>query len=185
SYSVNLEELGPVLAVERARRRFEFCGAQVVGRRVDEIAGKAHALDDAREILAVDVARQLELDVPLVLPAVADEAVGAERESERREPRIVRRGGEAIGARRQQPRQRARPKQVLACPGGVLGREGGAGWAAAGAGGGAGAARLRPEPRGVGEASRARIEPAAQLPPVRRVNEGYRNRRDRVAAGKK
>ena len=52
--------------------------------------------------------------------AVAAEAVAAEREGERRQPRIVRRIGEAIDARRQQARQRAGPEQVAGFGGLVL-----------------------------------------------------------------
>ena len=70
---------------ERARGLLELRRAHVVGRRVDEIAGEAHALDDAAEIVAVDVAGEFELDVLRLRLAVAREAVAAEREGERRQ----------------------------------------------------------------------------------------------------
>jgi hypothetical protein len=87
-------------ARQRARGVFELGRPHVVCRRVDEIARERNALHDPGEILAVDVAGQLELDVLLVLLAVAIEAVATEREGKRRKLRIVRGGGEAIGARR-------------------------------------------------------------------------------------
>jgi hypothetical protein len=97
----------------------------------------------------------------------------------------VRGGGEAIGARRQRPRQRTRPKQILVGLLGALEREEHAGKAAVSSGEEKLAARLRLEAGGVRERTRARIKALAQVAPGRRVNEGYRNRGDRVAAGKK
>ncbi len=93
--------------------------------------------------------------------------------------------GEAIGARRQQRRQRTRPEQILA--GVVLGleREQHAG---------KGPVRRRQqkmapglgfEARRVGEGTRARIEPLTQVAPSGRVNESYRNCRGGMTAGKK
>ena len=62
---------------------------------------------DAAQLVAVDAVRAAPgcTSVRLRL-AVAGEAVGAEREGERGEARIVRRVGEAIGAGRQQPGKR-------------------------------------------------------------------------------
>src|SRR5262245_23256267 len=67
--------LGAVALRQRARRRFELGRPEVVRRRVDEITRKRDAVDDAGEILAVDVAGQLELHVLPVLLSVAGEAV--------------------------------------------------------------------------------------------------------------
>ena len=93
--------------------------------------------------------------------------------------------GEAIGARRQQRRERTRPEQILArvVPG--LEREQHAGKAPVGRRQQKVAAGLGFEARRVGEGTRARIEPPAQVAPSGRVNEGYRNRRGGMAAGKK
>src|SRR5262249_9624386 len=98
---------------------------------------------------------------------------------------IVREGGETIGARGHQSRQCARPKQVLVGLLGTLERKQDAGKTALGRGQEAVAACLRLEARRIHEGTRARIERLAQLAPGRRVNEGYRNRPDRPAAGKK
>ena len=65
------------------------------------------------KILAVDALRQFELDRARFGLAVAREAVGAEREGERRKPRVVRLVGEAIDAVRQLLRQPAGKEQVL------------------------------------------------------------------------
>ena len=62
---------GAVAAGQRARGVLELLRAHVVGGRVDEIAGEAHALDDTAEIGAVDVAGELELHLLLVLLAIA------------------------------------------------------------------------------------------------------------------
>src|SRR5262249_35417177 len=67
--------LGAVALRQRARRRFELGRPQIVRRRVDEIARKRDAVDDAGEIFAVDVAGQLELHLFPVLLAGAGEAV--------------------------------------------------------------------------------------------------------------
>ena len=65
------------------------------------------------EVGAVDAVGQLEPHRLVVRLAVAREAVGAEREGERGEPRVVRRVGEAVGAGRQQAGQAARQEAVL------------------------------------------------------------------------
>jgi len=177
--------LGAVARRERARRRFELGRPQVVRRRVDEIARQRDAVDDAGEIFAVDVAGELELHLFRVLLAIAGEAVGAEREGERGEPRVVRGVGEAIGARRQRRRERTRPKQILAGVVFALEREDDAGKRPIGPRQQKVAAGLGFEARGIGEGPRARIEPLAQGGPGGGVNEGYRNRRGGMAAGKK
>ena len=109
----------------------------------------------------------------------------AEREGERGEPRVVRGVGEAIGARRQRRGERTRPKQILA--GVVLGleREQHVGKRPVGPRQQQVAAGLGFEASGIGEGPRARIEPLAQGGPSGGVNEGYRNRRGGLAAGKK
>src|SRR5262249_28861107 len=120
-----------------------------------------------------------------VLLAVAGEAVCAEREGERRESRIVRGIGEAIGARRQQGRQRTRPKQILARIVLALEREQHAGKRPVGRRKEEVTAGLGFEAGGIREGTRAPIEALAQAAPRGRVNEGYRDRRGGVAAGKK
>ncbi len=105
--------LAPWRGRERARGVFELGRAHVVGRRVDEVAGKADALRDAGQVVAIDVARQLEPDVLGVLLAVAREAVGAEREGERRE--LANRAGRWRSGRLpagSELGQRPRPEQV-------------------------------------------------------------------------
>ena len=87
--------------------------------------------------------------------------------------------GEAIGARRQRRRERTGPEQILGCIVFALEREQHPGERPVVA------ADLGFEARGIGEGPRARIEPLAQGGPGGRVNEGYRNRRGGMAAGKK
>ena len=65
---------------------------------------------------AVDAVRNYELRAVRIRLAVARELVGAEREGERRKPRVVRRVGEAIGAGRQQAGQAAGQEAVLVGP---------------------------------------------------------------------
>src|SRR5262249_25324567 len=177
--------LGAVALRQRACRRFEFGRPEVVRRRVDEIARKRDAVDDAGEILAVDVAGQLELHLFPVLLAVAGEAVCAEREGGRRECQVGGAWGEPSGARRQRRRERTRPKQVLARIVLALEREDDAGKRPVGRRNEEVAACLGFEAGGIGEGTRPRIKPLAQVAPRRRVNEGYRNRGGGVAAGKK
>ena len=90
----------------------QFLRSHVVGRRVDEIAGERRGLRHSRDVGDVDAVGRHQLDVGRVRLAVAAEAVTAERKGERGEPRVVRRIGEAIDARRQQAGQRAGPEQV-------------------------------------------------------------------------
>ena len=104
---------GGVARGKLARGLFELRRAHVVGRRIDEIARQRHAFDDARQIVAIDALRQIELDRARLGLAVAGEAVEAEREGERGKPRIVRLVGEAVDAVRQMLRQAAGQKRVL------------------------------------------------------------------------
>ena len=97
------EALGEFLRPPR-----QFLRSHVVRRRVDEIAGKRGGLGHARDIGDVDAVRRHQPDVGRIRLAVAAEAIAAERKGERRKPRVVRRIGEAIDARRQQARQQAR-----------------------------------------------------------------------------
>ena len=46
--------LAPWRVGERARGFLQLGRPEIVGRRVDEVAGERHALDDAREVVAVD-----------------------------------------------------------------------------------------------------------------------------------
>ncbi len=103
---------GVVPRRELAHRVFEFRRAEVVGGGVDQIARQGHAFDDAIEIAAIDVLRQIETDVARLRLAVAAEAVEAEREGKCREPRIVRLVGEAVDSVRQMLRQPAGQKPV-------------------------------------------------------------------------
>ena len=160
---------GAVAAGKRARGVLELLRAHVVGRRVDEIAGEAHALDDAAEIGAVDVAGELELHLLLVLLAIAAEAIAAEREGERRQLRIVRGIAEAVGAGREQAGQGAGPEQILARLVGALEREQDAGEGSLRSRQQEVSAGLRLEARGLGEGARARIEARRAAPPRSRA----------------
>ncbi len=87
---------------KRPRGRFELGGAEIVGGRVDEIAGERDRLDDARKIAAVDAFGQLQPDLLCGLLAVAREPVRAERERKRGEPAVRGRIAEPVGPGRQQ-----------------------------------------------------------------------------------
>ena len=165
---------------ERARGLFELRRTHVVRRRVDEIARQADAFDDAGEVVAIDVAGQFQLQLFRVLFAVAGEAVGAEREGERREFRIVRRIGEAIGAGRQQAGQRPGRERVLVGGAGSFEREQDAGKAAVRRRQEEVTARLGFEAGGVREGARPPIEALALLTPGLRGHEGHRDRRGRT-----
>jgi hypothetical protein len=106
-------ERGAVPARERLRRVRKLAGPEIVGRRVDEIACERHALGDARELRAVDGLGKLQLGAARLRFAVARELVRSEREGQTREPRVMRRIGEAIGAGRQQPGEAAREEAIL------------------------------------------------------------------------
>ena len=103
----------PCCLASALRGGFELGRAHVVGRRVDEVARQRHALGDARKLVAIDAVGQHQLHRLVLRLAVAREAIGAEREGQRRKPRIVRRVGEAIDAGRQNARQQARQERVL------------------------------------------------------------------------
>ena len=95
-----------VAAGERGGGIGEFAGPHVVRRRVDEVAREIDRLGGARELGAVDAVGNFDAHLVRRL-AVADEAVGAERDRECGEARIMGRIGEAIGAARQHARERA------------------------------------------------------------------------------
>ena len=61
-------EFGAVLCGELARGLFQFVRPHVVRRRVDEIAAKRHALDDAAEVLAVDAVRHHQPHIARLAP---------------------------------------------------------------------------------------------------------------------
>ena len=103
---------GAVAARQRAGGMFEIGRAHVIGRRVDEVARERDALDDAGEVVAIDAHRQFELDGFVFGFPIAREAVAAERKRQRSEARVVRRIGEAVDARRQKARERARAETV-------------------------------------------------------------------------
>ena len=89
---------GAVLGGKRARGLFEIGRSHVVRRRVDEVAHQRHRFDHALEIFAVEALRQIELDLAAFGLVVARKAISAERESERRKPRVVRIVGKTVDA---------------------------------------------------------------------------------------
>ena len=105
-------DAGAVLGGKRARGLFEIGRSHVVRRRVDEVAHQRDRLDHALEIFAVEALRQIELDLAAFGLVVARKAISAERESERREPRVVRIVGKTIDAARQLLRQPAGQEQI-------------------------------------------------------------------------
>ena len=105
-------KLAPKRLARSSRGLRQFLRSHVVGRRVDEIARQRCGLRHPRDIGDVDAVGRHQPDVGRILLAVAAEAIAAERKGQRGEPRIVRRVGEAIGARRQQARQRAGPERI-------------------------------------------------------------------------
>ena len=105
---------------EVARRLFQLGGAHVIRRRVDEVARERHAFGDARDIVAVDAVGHHEFRAVRIRLAVARELVGAEREGEGREARVVRRIGEAVRTARQKPGKAAGQEAVLVGPVGAL-----------------------------------------------------------------
>ena len=70
--------------------------------------------DDAHEFGAIEALRQIELELAFVGLAVAGEAIGPERESERRKPRVGRLVGEPVDAVRQDLRQAAGKERIVA-----------------------------------------------------------------------
>ena len=108
---------GAVLGGKRARGLFEIGRSHVVRRRVDEVAHQRDRFDHALEIFAVEALRQIELDLAAFGLVVARKAISAERESERREPRVVRIVGKTVDAARQLLRQPAGQEQIpcVAC----------------------------------------------------------------------
>ena len=100
------------LGGELLRGRGQLLRPHVVGRRVDEVARQHRGIRHAIDLGGVDAVRRHQPDVGAVRLAVTGEAVAAEREGERRQSCIVRCIGKAIGARRQQARQCARPERI-------------------------------------------------------------------------
>src|SRR5262249_43652439 len=100
-------------------------------------------------------------------------------------PRAGRRRAEAMARRRQQGRERTRPKQILARIVLAFEREQHAGKRPVGRRQEEVTAGFGFEAGGIREGTRAPIEALAQAAPRGRVNEGYRDRRGGVAAGKK
>ena len=98
---------------EFARGLLELRRPHIVRRRVDEIARQRHPFDDALQIVAIETLRQIEIDLARLGLAVAREAVQAERESQRRKPRVVRLVGKTVNAVGQMLRQAAGEKQIL------------------------------------------------------------------------
>ena len=104
-------EAGAVARRERGRGVGEFAGAHVVGGRVDEVAGEIDCLDDARQVGAVRLLRQLEAHFVGGL-AVADESIGPERDRERCEALVMGRIGETVDAAGQHARERAGKERI-------------------------------------------------------------------------
>src|SRR5687767_6165073 len=83
---------------EGKRCVFELLRPHVVGRRIDQVTGKADALYNAGQVVAVDTCGYFEAKLLGVGRAIAGEAIGAQREGEGAETGIVWRVGEAIAA---------------------------------------------------------------------------------------
>jgi hypothetical protein len=106
---------------------------------------------------------------------VAGEAVSAERDRERGEPRIVRHVGEAVDARRQCGRQRAGPERILKRVIGGFEAEQDTGDRAVRSRQQQLPGRLGLETRGVGIGAGAGVKLRALLRPARRRHEGNGN----------
>ena len=78
-----------VLRRQRTSRRLKMRRPHVVGRRVDQVARERDGLDNARQIFAVDVGGKCQLHVLRLRICDSAKTIGAEREGERREPRVV------------------------------------------------------------------------------------------------
>ena len=97
----------PCFCRERPRRVLDLLRAEVVRRRVDEVAAERRRRGDARRLLGIDAGRGHE-PAGLCRPLpVAVEAVGAEEPGERRELGLGGRRREAIGPGREHGRQLA------------------------------------------------------------------------------
>ena len=92
---------------KRTRSLFELGRAHVIGRRVDEVARKIDALDNATEILAIHVAGQLQLQLLAVLLAIAGEAIAAQGKSQA--PQAWDRAGHWQSGRRRRAARRTEP----------------------------------------------------------------------------
>ena len=106
-------ERGVVALCEMARRGFDPVGAEVVGRRVDQVAAEDDRLGDACHLVRIDAVRHREPDGLRRAGAVAVKIVAAEEPREGRERRVVGRVLEAIGALGQDAGQLAGEERVL------------------------------------------------------------------------
>ena len=168
-------EAGAEAAGNLLRGGFELLRPHVVRRRVDEIARQRCRLGKAVQLRGIDTVGRNEAHVRRLGLAIAAEAVAAEREGERGEPDIVRRIGEAVGARRQQAGQGARPERI-AVPGVVvLDAEQHLRDAAVGSGKDQAAARLGAVDIGLGEVARLGGKAFLDRRPVRLRHEGDRD----------
>ena len=103
---------GAVLLGERPRRGFQLIRPHVVRRRIDQVARQGDAFGNAAEVVAIDSVRHGQPHIARLALAIAGELIGAGREGQRREPRVVRRIGEAVDAGRQGVDQLAGPERV-------------------------------------------------------------------------
>ena len=168
-----------VAAGERRGRIGDLAGPHVVRRRVDEVAREIDGLGGARELGAVDAVGNFDAHLVRRL-AVADEAVGAERNRERGKARVMGRVGEAIGAARQHAGERAGQEgidRLALLPPVRTARRRGCRRARAGTHGAPATARSR----GHGEGAGARIEARADVAPGRSGHEPDRNGRGGAA----
>ena len=104
--------LAPCCFARARAGRLQFSGAHVVGGRVGEIPAERYALDNATELVAIDALRNDEAYLARFRLAVSRELIRTERKCEGSEPRIVRRIGETVSARRQQIGQLSWPEPV-------------------------------------------------------------------------
>ena len=160
-----------------ARGLLEFGRAEIVGRRVDQIARERDALGDAREVSTVEALGNFKPRPIRLGLAIACELVGTEREGERGKARIMRCVGEAVGAGRKQAGQAAGEEAILLRPIGRLDAEQHAGERAIRAGQQQRLAGLRLEFRGVGEAPRRSAKLRAHGAPRFGIDEPHRNGR--------
>ena len=173
--------LAPCCVGERAGGLLQLGRPEIVGRRVDEVAGEPHPLDHAGEVVAVEIARNLEPDLLLLRLAVAAEAIGPEREGERRQPLVMRRIGEAVGPGGSSPGRRPGRNGSRNGLSRSLEAEQHAGQAC-GSRQQQVSPRLGLEPGGLGERPGGGIQPAADFPIGRAGDEPDRDRLRRFTA---
>ena len=110
----------PCFCRERPHRVLDLLRAEVVRRRVDEVAAERRRRGDARRLLGVDAGRGHE-PAGLCRPLpVAFEAVGAEEPGERRELGLGGRRREAVGPGREHGRQLADEEAIGAVRPGLV-----------------------------------------------------------------